>query len=187
VFFQAGTIPSSRRTASVGPGLAFYRDDDEPLEQSHSLITPRNGMTASRENTDVPPRSRPASVDSSTFQREFISHRENHMPLPTSSYAPTIRTADSSPQSLVFLNVPSATVSRPEGNAAQTLEESRNMLRAGIEAERRSVSFAYAFTQLITGIHFLIFSFPRSFPKRSRWSRSIPSEHFVDIQSLLLP
>lgn len=139
MFFRAGATPSLRRNVSVGPGLAFYRDEDEHLGQSPQLGTPRDRRTASRDQLDVSPRGRRLSADSSIFQREIISHNENPLPFPISLHTPALGSTDNSAQRHPLFNSLSATVSRIDDNAAHTLEESRNILRAGRGAGSRSM------------------------------------------------
>jgi hypothetical protein len=151
VFFRAGSTPSSRRPASVGPGLEFYHDEEEPHEPpneySDGIETPRNGTT-SVEHNDLPSRiTRRSSVDSFTFQRDFISHRENNVALPTPPYTPTLGSPTHSerPTLSATSSNPSVPTITPEETPAQTLEEFRNALRADLEEEQRSDSLVSSY------------------------------------------
>lgn len=131
VFFRASNTPTSRRPASVGPGLEPYWDEDEGFRGRPS--TPRNERgpqdttTDTRSGTDTPPpaRGRPVSVDSSVLQRDVVSHREEPLALPTPPYTPTLGSPIDRPNPL------SRTHSLiPEDSPAQSLEEFRNALMA---------------------------------------------------------
>lgn len=146
VFFRAGSVPAIRRHASVGPGLAVYQDDIETNADMRSrggTETPRNDGIISRGREDIPTTrlERRISADSSIFQRDFFSHHENHVTLPTPPYTPAESPGVSGwPTSSSRNSHGLAATSRSDDNPAHTLEEFRNALRA-LEVEQRSTSF----------------------------------------------
>ena len=127
VFFHAANIPISRRYSSVGPGLEFYRDEDEGFRGRPR--TPRNeGRLQDNITTNTDPgtrihssRDRTVSVDSSILQRDVVSHREESITLSTPLYTRT-------PGSPIHSN--SLSRSHSQDNPAQSLEEFRNALIA---------------------------------------------------------
>jgi arrestin-related trafficking adapter 3/6 len=129
----------------VGPGLEVYQDEEEHNEPQNEypggLETPRNGTTGVEHDDPRSRITRRSSVDSLTFQRDFISHRENSVALPTPPYTPTLGspTAERPTLSATSSN-PSVPTLTPEDTPAHTLEEFRNALRADLEEEQRSES-----------------------------------------------
>ncbi|KAH9944579.1 hypothetical protein B0H21DRAFT_823309 [Amylocystis lapponica] len=125
VLFRAGSSPfSSRRTLSVGPGIALEREDEE-----HSDHSSETHQDAASRPLDEEPRGRgrappPASlhtltrrhqsVDQTHYQRTFVSHRED-VQSPTSPSSPNY--TDLAPQ---YTLSPSTSIS----HRMDTLEES---------------------------------------------------------------
>lgn len=110
VFFDAASNTStlhSRRTASVGPGLALDHDEDEHSENSYELqqeresSMSRNGdhLQDRRGRDPRPPVSRlfaqqarrNMSVDQTNYQRSFVSHNVHgaDQPPPSPPYIPS--------------------------------------------------------------------------------------------------
>ncbi|KII95641.1 hypothetical protein PLICRDRAFT_129539 [Plicaturopsis crispa FD-325 SS-3] len=133
VFFRAGPTQSSRRTASVGPGLSGYCDDDGPdsADDEPAVHTPTTPTEHPRGRSTVPraPAGAPTgmnrrvSADAHTFQRDAHSFHEDVM-LPTPPYTPT-------PSHHASLS-PAHSFRRDE-TPAHTLEEFRQALRVGLE------------------------------------------------------
>ncbi|KAJ7496893.1 hypothetical protein FB451DRAFT_1018588 [Mycena latifolia] len=118
VFFHAG--PAPRRTASVGPGVDPWQDDDYLYDHPSRPETPRN---------DDPQPSRSArrvSADSSYFHLSHESHEQAppippYTPLPTPPFSLNPSPAHSSGH-----------LARVDDNPAHALEDFRNALRAGL-------------------------------------------------------
>ena len=106
ILFRAGSetpYRNSRRTLSVGPGLALDHDDDDRSESSsedlHSSTTgtsgeERRGRERGRERGPPPAllnsayaSRRNMSVDQTTFQRDYIAHYDNGFS-PTATASP---------------------------------------------------------------------------------------------------
>ncbi|KAJ6631582.1 hypothetical protein B0H10DRAFT_1772333 [Mycena sp. CBHHK59/15] len=132
VYFRAG--PAPRRTASVGPGVLPWHEDDYPFEHTSLPETPRL-------HDDPQPSPRPSaraarrvSADSSYFHHTSIHESHDHPgpPIPPYSSLPTPPSTsnDASPRrSLSHLM-------RVDGDPAQTLEDFRNALRLGLSPAR---------------------------------------------------
>lgn len=143
VFFDAATTAAvhSRRTASVGPGLALDHDEDEHSEGSDRPPHGRQSSSISRngngEHEDVrrgrdprPPIDRPfaqdnvrrnLSVDQANYQRSFVSHNVHNAdePPPIPPYAASYYY---SPQTTSV----SARTQRPSGSRQRSLEDMRH-------------------------------------------------------------
>lgn len=151
VFFRAGGAP--RRTASIGPGVHCSNEDMEAEEwqdiRSHSSTPRYQEDAAFLRATDFDDRSlsRPAhpasrrlSADSSVFQRDHVSQREEFFSAPIPPYSPGITTPNSS-SSEHIMSSPGPSSShwaRVHEDPAQTLEDFRNALRAGLTVDHRS-------------------------------------------------
>ena len=116
ILFRAGSetpYRNSRRTLSVGPGLALDHDDDDRSESSsedlHSSTTgtsgeERRGRERGRErgpppallNTALASR-RNMSVDQTHFQRDYIAHYDNGFSPATTASPPYTPVAESGP------------------------------------------------------------------------------------------
>lgn len=151
VYFRAGQS-ETRRAASIGPGVALSNGeagmdewDDDPSRPS----TPRNYEETSRDDghlIESGPSARPSrvarrvSADSSFFQRNPISQREDLTLAPIPPYSPF----PSTPASPVSERPPlsptqsSGQLPRVDENSAQALEDFRNSLKAGLQIDRRS-------------------------------------------------
>ncbi|GBE80744.1 hypothetical protein BKA93DRAFT_236116 [Sparassis latifolia] len=96
VLFRAGSSPfSSRRTLSVGPGLALDHEDEDHSDHSSEQLDAARTPEEQRGRDRGPPSAgfnratrRHLSVDQTTFQRGFVSHRENSGQLPPSPQSP---------------------------------------------------------------------------------------------------
>ncbi|GLB37733.1 putative cyclin binding protein [Lyophyllum shimeji] len=130
VYFRAGKV-QTRRNSSIGPGAAAYYHGGgyESDDQHTPSYTPRDQHEAGlREptplyDTGVARRSaRRLSADSSFFQRVPLSHEEYSVP-PTPPYSPL------SPSSSLSGDLPHL-------SSAQTLEDFRNSLNAGLRSAR---------------------------------------------------
>ncbi|KAH7921014.1 hypothetical protein BV22DRAFT_1097220 [Leucogyrophana mollusca] len=150
VFFRASAHPSSRRTASVGPGLSLAHEHDDistPLDRS-PISTPHNEPEAPVipfRSASVDPRradagqmSRRVSCDASILRRESHHHQESGEFEPTPPYGPP-----SLDQRPVLSHSHSGSTSnsgnaRWEENPAQTLEDLRRALRTNLEAPQPS-------------------------------------------------
>ncbi|KAF8070739.1 hypothetical protein FPV67DRAFT_1041012 [Lyophyllum atratum] len=127
VYFRAGKV-QTRRNSSVGPGVAAYGHGEAGYESDDLHIpsyTPRNDQEVAYAepralyNTGSLRRNpRRLSADSSFFQRVPLSHEEFPAP-PTPPYSP-------------FSHPSSPTSERQSLSSAQTLEEFRNSLNAGL-------------------------------------------------------
>ncbi|EGN91882.1 hypothetical protein SERLA73DRAFT_80061 [Serpula lacrymans var. lacrymans S7.3] len=165
VFFRAGSTPSTRRTASVGPGLFLQHDHDEdeihtPARRS-ATATPRNetepvmarsptvtrAVSANPATSEHVRTSRRVSADNAVLHREIHSHQEHSLPSPP--YTPAAHS------SFVFDGRPGLSPShtnsfptncpqvwplgRLDDNPAQTLEDLRQALR-NLESGKTSPS-----------------------------------------------
>ncbi|KAF5380353.1 hypothetical protein D9615_004690 [Tricholomella constricta] len=130
VYFRARKV-QTRRNSSIGPGAAYrygetgYESDD----QHTSSYTPRNYQEAGYGESHAPPESgiqgrssRRLSADSSFFQRVPLSHEEFPVS-PTPPYSP-------------FSQSSSPVSERTPPSSAQTLEDFRNSLNAGLRSSR---------------------------------------------------
>lgn len=133
----------------MGPGLTVYHDDDQTQQDFGERArhggsdTPRNERSLSTGHTvdhdsDTPRMVRRISADSFSFQRDFISHREDRAPLPTPPYTPTLGSPTGSALSPSSSNPLVPISPAAEENPAHTLEEFRNALRADLDGEQRS-------------------------------------------------
>ncbi|OBZ69662.1 hypothetical protein A0H81_10402 [Grifola frondosa] len=129
VFFRASSASASntRRTLSVGPGLALDHDDEDHSEQSsiaHQDI-----------RLDGPPIETPRinrrhmSVDQTHYHRSFVSHVESTTQEPlTPPYSP-----EPGPSTSVMQRSSMGTMNE---SPAQSLEDFRRTFRTGLETEQ---------------------------------------------------
>lgn len=169
VLFQAGSLPSNRRTASVGPGLPGPDHDHDQVRypREHSPISNMRHHNVPEFHT------RSASVDprhfSSTTSSNFVGdntvlQRDIHSPrhrdsfhIPTPPYSPP-----SNGFSLVTGHRPSPAHSRsgsssglpkPEDSPAQTLEDLRRALMNNIEAGQPPSTFSSSIIDQNSRLH----------------------------------
>ncbi|KZT05351.1 uncharacterized protein LAESUDRAFT_780573 [Laetiporus sulphureus 93-53] len=101
VLFRAGSetpYRNNRRTHSVGPGIVLDHDEDERSDHSsdeHGASVYRHVSEEQRGRALHPPPAgfdrttrRHQSVDQTNFQRDYVSHRENGLPLVIPPYSP---------------------------------------------------------------------------------------------------
>lgn len=135
MFFSAAA-QSSRRTASVGPGVPISHENEDPLEESENELdadAPRNTGSIDRGHVHPLRASRRVSADSSTFQRHYVSHREDPNLPPIPPYTPLVASPNTSQHTTVS-SVPSTThPAQHDDRPAQTLEDLRRALQVGLE------------------------------------------------------
>ncbi|KAJ7099559.1 hypothetical protein B0H15DRAFT_944962 [Mycena belliarum] len=123
VFFRAG--PAPRRTASVGPGVDPWQDEDYVNDQPSRPTTPPNGVSHPMNSARV---ARRLSVDSSYFHMS----RETQPPIPPYTPLPTPPFSPSYPSSAHS----SGHTTRLDDDPALALEDFRNALRAASRSNR---------------------------------------------------
>ncbi|KAG1903293.1 uncharacterized protein F5891DRAFT_1018584 [Suillus fuscotomentosus] len=165
VFFQAASLPSARRTASVGPGLpGFDYDHDHAHDEVHpgeySSVPQHaphpNGLpspTFYTRSASMDPRQPPSSINGRSFSDNTILQHDTHTPLhqdtihlpPTPPYSPPLNSpsfiADhrASPSHSHSDSISqSSGHPKPEDSPAQTLEDLRQALVNNIEAGQPS-------------------------------------------------
>lgn len=174
VFFQAASLPSARRTASVGPGLpdrnydhdyAYHEvhlpGEDTSVPSSQHAPHP-NGLPSPvfyTRSASVDPRQPPSPISGRSFSDNTVLQRGSHAPLhldtiplpPTPPYSPPLNS------SFITDNRPSPSHShsdllsqssghpRPEDSPAQTLEDLRRAFMNNIEAGQPSLGHRSSF------------------------------------------
>ncbi|KAL4252367.1 hypothetical protein ABKN59_004884 [Abortiporus biennis] len=150
VFFDACAAQiAPRRTLSVGPGLYLDRDRDDldrsenSSENNHdtnhspgSSEEETRGRGLTREVSRGRPHRRITSVDQTNYQPGFISHHNTQIPTPP--YSPRYSPTGTPMQSLsrtTSLSQRSPAATAEEVSPAQSLEEFRRALRAGLESQ----------------------------------------------------
>ncbi|KAF7362264.1 Arrestin-C domain-containing protein [Mycena venus] len=131
VYFRAG--PAPRRTASVGPGVDPWHDDECPFDQP-STSRPETPRLDDPQQPSSARGARRLSADSSYFHN--YDAYEHGPPIPP--YTPLPATPSSS--SHASPGQSSGHLSRMDSNAAHALEDFRNALRAGLSSAGLSSS-----------------------------------------------
>ncbi|THH13670.1 hypothetical protein EW146_g6579 [Bondarzewia mesenterica] len=160
IFFRAPSTPSSsvRRALSVGPGLAFYRDElehvDIPLEHERTIDSSpdvpsrQNSTTESAPEGDMPIRRgrdtarRRLSADRTVFQRDPVINRTNSRsptPLYTMPYV-TPHSRSSSVAEPGYYTPRSARSSMSHFSPMHRMDEIPSDLEIGARDSARSVS-----------------------------------------------
>ncbi|KAF8178663.1 hypothetical protein K438DRAFT_1726306 [Mycena galopus ATCC 62051] len=129
VYFRAG--PAPRRTASVGPGVEPWHEDDSPLEPPSRPETPRLD--------DFQPRSARAARRVSADSSYFHNHDAYEQPPPVPAYSPLPPTSSSSSHT-TSPGQSSGHLARADPDAAHALEDFRNALRVGLSSAGLSSS-----------------------------------------------
>lgn len=156
VYFHAGKV-QSRRTASIGPGVAYANDFVEDYDWDDPYLTSYTPRNHDIPNAEVesqvaegyfpqrPLRSaRRVSVDGSYYhQRSPVSHHEEMETAPIPPYSPFA--PDFSDHSPVSPATSSGQISTLDGNPAQSLEEFRSSLQSSMRSVVKSESFELLF------------------------------------------
>ena len=147
VFFRAEASPSSRRTASIGPGLVSHNDEEELDQYIDDDPTPRNGRVDPSDHSEVVTspqalfnaRPRRVSADYSHFQRNYFSHDESYLLPQTPPYTPATSSRASAFNQPSFNNTSSGNTSDgDESEETYALEAFRNTSHSGLESRRSS-------------------------------------------------
>ncbi|TFY51059.1 hypothetical protein EVG20_g11187, partial [Dentipellis fragilis] len=111
-FFKASTTPSpaARRTLSVGPGLAYYRDERDHDLPPHTHTPPHNAVAGPSEPDDTVRRGRDRtrrrlSADHSIFQRDPVEHHPNSRS-PTPLHSPGFSPEHTPPYTPIAVEAP---------------------------------------------------------------------------------
>jgi arrestin-related trafficking adapter 3/6 len=137
VFFHADTASRHRRTASVGPGLTTQEISDHWPDDSTTSVYDGDDAYTLRSNSSIGVQRgrRTLSVDSTTVQRNFLSHQEQTFTPPTPPYpSPSPSTVPSTSElgrSLSSSDSPRS-VEDTDQSPAQSLLDFRTALNAGI-------------------------------------------------------
>lgn len=164
ILFEAGSAPSSRRTASVGPGIP---DRDHDLEEAQEHISVPNLQHPNvpvfhTRSASVDPRHFSSAIngrDNTVVQHDTRALHQDSLHLPTPPYSPPSKGFSFTPD-----HRPSPAHSRsgsisqssghpkPEDSPAQTLEDLRRALMSNTESGQPS---AFSFS-IIDGISRLL-------------------------------
>ncbi|KAH9910413.1 uncharacterized protein B0H18DRAFT_895733 [Fomitopsis serialis] len=167
ILFRAGSetpYRNSRRTLSVGPGIALDRDDDDRSESSsedmHGTVhRPPSDERRGRDRGPPPAlvnnafaSRRNMSVDQTYFQRDYVAHRDNGLPPILTASPPYTPTAETVPQHAFSptLLTPAASVSHrmntvdelPTQEAASSADEYGQGRSSEPDTERSSLASA---------------------------------------------
>ncbi|KAJ6497646.1 hypothetical protein C8R45DRAFT_1093994 [Mycena sanguinolenta] len=123
VYFRAG--PAPRRTASVGPGVDPWHDDDCPFDPPSRPETPRFDDSQQPRSVRA---TRRVSADSSYFHLNHEAYEQAAPPIPPYTPLPTPSPSHTSP------GQSSSHLARTDSDAAHALEDFRNALRVGLSS-----------------------------------------------------